>query len=175
MKLLTKITTIYDRAVDILIVFSCLLLTFMTLAISANVFLRYFLNKPQVWAFEISGFILLYLVFLGAGWLLKSEGHVKVDFVVARLSTRSQNLIAIITSLIAAIACLVLVWYGTEVTWDNFEKGVVTVTVWRYPKFALLLVIPLGSFLLFIQFLRRSYKFMRVREEKVGEEMHIGV
>ena len=103
----------------------------------------------------------MFLTLLGATWLLKLEGHVKMDLLVNQLNPRTQALLNIITSILGAIICLVIAWYGTEVTWSQFQKGITYPTVLEPPVFIILSVIPIGYFLLFIQFLRRTYSFLR--------------
>ena len=41
------------------------------------------------------------------------------------------------------------------VTWDQFQRGVTDVQAIDFPKYLVLSVIPLGFFLLTVQFLRR--------------------
>ena len=157
MKLITRGTTIFDRTLDLLAVLAGTLLIFTMLAISYDVVFRYFLNRPLGWVVEISEYVLLYITFLGTAWLLRREGHVKIDIVFNRLSSRNQSLLNIVTSIIAAIACLALAWWGVDVTLDNFQRNLVIRETLDVPKFILIAVIPLGSFLLFAQFLRRAY------------------
>jgi TRAP-type C4-dicarboxylate transport system permease small subunit len=94
-------------------------------------------------------------------WVLKIEGHVKIDLVVNRLKPRNQCLVNTITSILGAITCLVLVWYGTKLSWEFFERGTITNTILELPSAPLFAIIPIGSFLLFIQFLRRSYGYLK--------------
>jgi TRAP-type C4-dicarboxylate transport system permease small subunit len=94
-------------------------------------------------------------------WVLKIEGHVKIDLVVNRLNPRNQCLVNSITSILGAITCLVLLWYGTKVSWELFERGTITNTILELPSAPLFAIVPIGSFLLFIQFLRRSYGYLK--------------
>ena len=82
-----------------------------------------------------------------------------MDIVLTRLSPKMQAIINIITSILGAFICLLLTWYGTQVTWEHFREGLSTETALRLPMVYLLAIIPAGSFLLFIQFLRRAYGF----------------
>jgi TRAP-type C4-dicarboxylate transport system permease small subunit len=94
-------------------------------------------------------------------WVLKIEGHVKIDLVVNRLNPRNQCVVNSITSILGAITCLVLLWYGTKVSWEFFERGTITNTILELPSAPLFAIVPIGSFLLFIQFLRRSYGYLK--------------
>ncbi len=162
MKPATKAGIIFDRAIKSLTWLACVLLTFAILAVSIDVVLRYFFNRPTIWVLEICEYILLYVVFLGAAWVLKEEGHVRVGLVVDRLSPKTQALINMITSIVGALVCLTLTWYGVQVTWNHFVRGVPSIEMLHLPQFLVLMIIPIGSFLLFVQFLRRSYGYLNI-------------
>jgi C4-dicarboxylate transporter DctQ subunit len=106
---------------------------------------------------EINEYILLYITFLVAAWVLKSEGHIKMDMLLNRLSSRTQSLINAVTSVISAIVCCILAYYGAKVSWDLFRSDYFTPTILEVPKCIIIAVIFLGSFLLFLQFLKNAY------------------
>jgi TRAP-type C4-dicarboxylate transport system permease small subunit len=141
-------TPLFDRIIDLLASLAGGLILFMMLSICIDVVLRYFLNRPLTWGVEISEYILLWSTLLSVAWVLKIEGHVKI-------------LVNTITSILGAITCLVLLWYGTKVSWEFFERGTITNTILELPSAPLFAIIPIGSFLLFIQFLRRSYGYLK--------------
>jgi len=171
MKLLTKVTAIFDRTIDILAWLASGLLLFATLSICLDVIFRYFLNRPLIWVLEISEYILLWITFLGAAWLLKIEGHVKVDIVLNQLKAKNQALLNTITSVTGAMMCLALTWYGVLATWDFFQRGHYDPTILQPPTFILIAIIPAGSFLLFIQFLRRAYGNLSSLKSSSKKEM----
>ena len=160
MKRLTKLADLLDRAMYILVFFSFGLLLCAVLIICIAVFSRYVINKPFVWVEQISGYILVYIVFLNAAWVLKKNRHIKLDILLNSLNPKTQTLFNIVTSFLGAIVCLVITWYGVDVTWDYFQRGVPSVEVLRVPLFTIWWVIPVGGFLLFIQFLRRAYSLL---------------
>ena len=159
MKLLAKVTAIFDRTIDLLAFVAGTFIILMMLAVGSEVVTRYFLNSAIVGVVDIAEILILYITFMAAAWLLKGDGHVKMDLVVNRLKPRARTLLTIATSIIAAIICFILFWYGTMVTWDNFQRGVDEVGIMEIPTFAIVLVIPIGGFLLFVQFLRRAYGY----------------
>lgn len=161
MKALTKIISFFDRVIDIFAFLAALLLLFMMLSVTFDVFMRFFFNRPQAWTIEFAGYSLLYITFLGTAWVLKKEGHVIIDIILDRLNPRNQNLFNIIISVIGMVISLILVWYGTLVTLDHFRRGVYFYTVLETPTAPILAIIPVGSFLLFIQFARRTYSYVQ--------------
>ena len=101
---------------------------------------------------------LLYITFAGTAWVLKRDSHVKIDILNTLLSPRHVCILNFISNIIGVFVCSVLTYYGTKVTWDHFERGMYNPTLMEFPKGPLLLIIPVGTFLLLIEFIRRTLK-----------------
>ncbi len=159
MRILIKIGSVFDHALNLLAILASVLLVFMMLSISTEIVMRYFLNRPIVGIIKITEICLLFVAFLGTAWLLRREGHVKMDIIVNRLQPRTQAFFGIFSSLLGAIVCWVLVWYGVEVTVDHFLRGTYQATTLEIPNAPILAIIPLGSLMFFVQCLRRAYGY----------------
>lgn len=160
LKLLTRASTVFDRILELSALLAAVILLFIMLLVSAGVILRYFFHNPLRWSFDVSEIALLYITFLGTAWLLRAEGHVKVDILISRFKPTVQAYFGIFSSIVGIIISWVLVWYGAQVTIDHFQRGIVEPTAVEFPVGPILLIIPLGSILLFIQSLRRSYGYL---------------
>jgi len=161
MKQLNKVAAIFDRTNNILFHLAGILIIFVMLAVGAEVTMRSLLGHGTIWVQEVSNYSLLFITFLSATWVLKIEKHVKIDLLLNRLNPRAQALLNMITSILCVIVCAVLTWYGTRVTWDYFRSGYYFSTPLETPQFVILGIIPIGSFLLVIQFLRRTYGYLK--------------
>ena len=161
MKFLRRIGGIYYGTVDVFAFMAGVLIIYLMLSVSAEVVMRYFLNRPTMWVIDVATIVLLNFTFLGAAWLLKREGHVKMDLVINRFNPLAQTVINITTSLFGAIVCVGLTWYGAKVTLEHFTSGIFQPTALELPSHLTLFMIPIGSFLLFIQFLIRTYGYFR--------------
>ena len=160
MKLLTKAGSIFDRTNGILAVITALLLIFIMLGVVANVTMRSLITR-SIWGMsELTEYSLLYITFLGATWVLQKEGHVRMDLVLSRLKPGAQTVMNIITSTVGAMMCFLLTWYGVEVVLRDFRSAEYYSTELEPPRFLILLIIPLGTFLLSIQFLRKIYGYL---------------
>lgn len=166
MRFLKKLNSFFDGIIDGMAFLAGLLLLFTIFSICYEVLIRYFLMRPSTWSVEITEYILLYITFLGAPWLLKQKGHVKVDVVLNMLNIRTQRILNLITSLLGAIICLVLFWFGVLTTADHFMRKIPVIKSLEVPKFILLAVIPFGSLLLCIQFIRQIVAIAKNLKEK---------
>jgi C4-dicarboxylate transporter, DctQ subunit len=155
-----KLLTIFDRTMDFMAFLAGVILIFIMLSVCGEVILRDFLNAPQMWVTQVTECLLLYITFLGSAWLLREEGHVKVDILLSHLKPRTGALLGIIGSLIGVIVSLVITICGSTLTWHYFLKGMYTPTVMEIPLAAILVIIPFGSLMLLIQFIRRTCRFI---------------
>lgn len=128
------------------------LLFLMIAAVSYSVIGRRFFDLPGAWAVELSEYAMLYLTFLLAPWVLKQDGHVRVDVLVSRLGPQTQFLFGLIAGVAAAISCLVLFWFSLDVALDSYQRDVILRRILQVPQYMLLAVIPLGSLFLFLRF-----------------------
>lgn len=160
MKLLKRVTSIFDQGNNVLAFFASILIIVMMLIVVYEIFIRRFLNSPTIWTAEVTRYILLWITFLSAAWLLREEGHVKMDILLDRLNPRAQSILNIITSSICTIICLIITWYAGKVTWDQLQSGFLMPGLWSPPKWPIMAIIPVGFFLLFVQFMRRTYRFI---------------
>lgn len=172
LKLLRKAGVVFDRILELLMALASSMLVFAMLLVCTDVLMRYALNHALGWSIEISEAILVGVVSLGMAWLLKEEGHVKVDFLLKRLSSGSQALVTGIMSVIAAAALFMIAWFGLRITFEFMQSGTAIETgLLRIPKAYLLMPLGIGCFLFAVQFLRRSYRYLTTwkKRECVGE------
>lgn len=161
MKVLAKATAIFDHIINALAGGAGGIVIAMMLLMCYEVVMRYFLNRPPAWAVEVCEYMIFVLAFLGAAWLLKLGGHVRVDIVLGRLNPKAQTLLNIATSAIGVIICLVLAWYGGETAWEHFQQGTSVVKTLSIPRVVFLAFIPPCCFLLSMEFLRQTYGCVR--------------
>ena len=158
MKLLAKVIKILDRIIDIGAIIAGILVIFLMLSVSLEVTLRYFFGRPTIWVVEIAEYVLVYIPFLVAAWVLKRGGHVRMDLVLNRFSPKNQYLLNAITSFTGAVICFILTWSGVKAT--LCYVGYKTPTPLMMPKSLIIAVIFVGTFLLFVQFLRITYGYL---------------
>ncbi len=157
---LEKLSTFFDKVLAFFTIIAGILVLFLMLSVSLEVVLRYFFNKPTSWVVELSEYILLFIPFLVGAWVLKQEGHVKMDLFLIRLNPKNRALIISITSFISASISLILVIFGIKSAAYFYSVSYKTPTILRFPKSILISIIFLGMFLLFVQLMRRGYNHL---------------
>jgi TRAP-type C4-dicarboxylate transport system permease small subunit len=133
----------------------------MMLATVAKVALRVVANHGILGIDQLSGTMMVYITFLGAAWVLRNDGHVTVDIFIDTLPARVRRMVQVVGSLVGAAACLSIAWFATHAVIVSIQRGVLIAAEIEMPRAVNLVVIPLGCFLLGIEFVRRALRFHR--------------
>lgn len=126
----------------------CLLIPLMVLTAS-DVIGRKFFAKTVPGAFELSEYILAVFIFLGAAYTQQVKGHVGVNFLTSRLSSRSQVLCSIITLLMSLFIISIVIWHG----WIEGIRERTVSDMLRIPQSPFRLLVAIGGFLLWMELL----------------------
>jgi TRAP-type C4-dicarboxylate transport system permease small subunit len=141
------------------------------LAVTIDVLLRYSLGITYNGLFEIMEYTLLWMTFLPTAWLLKIDGHIKVDLLIERLAPRQKAMLNIVTSIICAILLCALAWYGARLTVLDAQTGLYLSTVLTPVKWPIEIIIPIGYLLLLIELLRKTYNYILTWRSMSGGEV----
>ena len=129
----------------------CILI--LTLSVAYEVFVRYVLNAPTVWAFDMM--VQMYgALFLMAGpYALAQDSHVRADVIYRLLSVRWQARLDLILYICFFFpGMLALAWYGAEIAADSWRYKEVS---WNSPAriqiYFFKTLIPLAAGLFIVQ------------------------
>ena len=145
---------IMDRILNLLAVIAGLLVLFIAFSVGYSILARFLGYQAPVWVVQFSEYALLWITFLAAAWVLKRGKHVSIDILTSRMGRRRKTSFDVVHSILGMLVCALLCFYGLSVTWGHFKTGVTDVQAVDVPKGLILVVIPLGFFLLLVQFLR---------------------
>jgi TRAP-type C4-dicarboxylate transport system permease small subunit len=113
-----------------------------------EIIMRYGISSPTRWSFEVSTYLFIVGVFLGAAYTQTEHGHVSVDLVTSRLSPKVRGVLAIV-SYLATLVYLVLFALATwGEAWLSYTRDFHSTTVMRIPLFPIQVWIPIGIILL---------------------------
>lgn len=129
-----------------------------------EVFTRALGGASRLWVIEASEYMLLFIAFLGAPYLLEKNRHVVLDLLYNNLRGRPRKLVQAINALTGLAVCAVLGWAGLEVVLDQFIEGTREVTVMRPLSWYISTAVPLGMILMAMQFLDQFVSLFRARD-----------
>ncbi|MFC4271212.1 TRAP transporter small permease subunit [Sneathiella chungangensis] len=129
----------------------CIML--LTLSVSYEVFVRYVLNSPTVWAFDVM--VQMYgALFLMAGpYALAQDSHVRGDVLYRLLPVEWQARIDFVLYILFFFpGMMALFWFGAEIAADSWRYKEVS---WNSPAriqiYFFKTLIPVAGFLLMLQ------------------------
>lgn len=139
-----------------------LLLIPLVLITCFEVFMRYVVAMPTIWAWDLNIQIFAAIVMLGGAEALRKGAHIVVDVVVDKAKPRTRAILDLITAPIFFFGMLVLLAGG----WDQFSLSwrmrEAMPTVWAPPYYTMKFMVPLGAFLLMLQGVAECWKKLEV-------------
>ncbi|MGQ7793307.1 TRAP transporter small permease subunit [Faunimonas sp. B44] len=132
----------------------------MTLGVSYEVFVRYVLNRPTVWAFDLT-YILYGTLFMMAGaYTLSRDGHVRADVVYRLWRPRVQATVELVLYFLfffpGVIAFMVAGWKYASRSWRYLEVS--SMSPVGIPIFQFKSVIVVAGALLFLQGIAQVFR-----------------
>ena len=115
----------------------------MMLIVAYSVVNRYILNTPITWTDELSGYLVVALVMLGAADALRRGDHISVDLITSRLTKKGKRLVEIWGYFVVLVFSSVLL-ISSKKTIDysvNFKivsEGYLEVPMWIPQSFLIL-------------------------------------
>jgi C4-dicarboxylate transporter DctQ subunit len=146
-----------DHIFSFMALLAALLLLFITFSIGYSIFTRQLGLPMPVWVVQFNEYALLWLTFLTTGWILARNKHVSVQILAQRLGRAGERTLGVLHNLVGAALCGVFCWYGATTTYDHHVRHIIDVGSIDFPKAIVLMIIPIGFFLLTLQFLRNLY------------------
>lgn len=122
-----------------------LILGVMFLSMVANITARK-LGVSMIWVEELSGYGAVWATYLGIGFALREERHVRVDILTRKLSPRGQELMRFLGDLVSVVFSALITWKGFYLIWASYISGRHTPFL-EIPIYLLQIVLPVGMIL----------------------------
>ena len=143
-----RLSRLYGRLLDGMLLAACLLLLGMTLLIGADVLLRNVGAGGIPPSNELSEDSLYLITLLAAPGLLRRGQHIRIDIVLRVLPPRLAWLLEWLCDAIGIVCCLYFVWYGARVTVASYLAGSISMKTLILPEWWLLSPMPVAFCLL---------------------------
>jgi TRAP-type transport system small permease protein len=114
-----RLLTAYCRALEAV---CALLMAAMVVLVFGNVVLRYFFNTGWLISEEISRWMFVWMVFMGAVAVMRERGHMGTDMVIVRLPVWAQRLCLVV----AQTVMLYITWLMFSGSWTQVQVNLET-------------------------------------------------
>ena len=153
MRIYLRVIRAIDRFTEWSGYFFTVLLVPLVLANTVEVFMRYVLDSPTVWALDTTVMSYGALFMLGSAFTLMKGAHVRTDIFWQRFSNRKKGIIDSLTYLLFFLPAMAILFQLSfeEFTyaWSIDERS--NYTPWQPVIWPLRGVVPLTALLLFVQ------------------------
>ena len=139
----------YDGLLAVLAAISAVSLGLLSFIIAYEVLMRWVGWRPPVWPVAISEYTMLYATVLAAPWVLRRAEHIQVTTLVVVLPANMRMMLGRVVCLLGMTVCLLVAWYALQVTLT--AQGL-EIRSFEMPKWIVYASLPLGFFLLAIEF-----------------------
>lgn len=106
---------------------------------------------------EISEYMLMIATFIAAPWVLYRNEHIRVDVLLNAIPKSVTFLLELVSNLIGFLVTAILTWQSIIVLTDYYSQGSVVFKELIFPEWWLTLPLLIGSVLLSLEFVRRTY------------------
>ena len=145
----------------------------LLLIVTYAVVTRYVFNNPPTWAEEICCYLFIFVVFIPLGWILKGDHNIALDLVLKKVSPGKRHWLEIINSFVSLLFCLILAWYAAKYTIFQYRFNFQSNTLLAVPLWIPYLIIPVGMFLISLQYLVKIPKYISsLSGKKMGADEH---
>ena len=134
------------------------LMAAMMVVITLDVVLRNLGYQSSAHFFTFTEYALLVIPCMGAPWLAREKGHIYVEILLMSLAPRARARLTVLIGLICIAVCLVIAWFGFEVTWQNFVQNEKDVRSFDMPRWMVVVWIPISFLMMAIEFARFLYR-----------------
>ena len=152
---------LYDRVIDATGLIAGVCIVAMALAVTLDIAMRYFGWGTLGWVVEVSEYNLFVVTMLGAPWVLRESGHVRVDLVVSALPERARRSTELAAEVIGLLIAAALGVFGFLGALDAFQTDAKIFKTLTLDEWWLLAFMPFCGLLLTIEFCRRIYQRLR--------------
>jgi C4-dicarboxylate transporter, DctQ subunit len=137
----------YDKAEEYVLIGSLVLTATL---VFIQVIMRYVFNASLSWSEELTRYIFIWQIWLGASIGLRDKKHIRVEVIQSLLKPNMALLMDILANLIWMAACTYFVYNGFQLVFDLIQKNSVS-TALRIPLWTVYAALPVSCFVIVIR------------------------
>jgi len=135
-----------------------------------GVIMRYLLHNPITWGAQILLLLFFPIAVLAGGYVLLVEGHVRLDVLYSRWSSRGRAIADAATFIVFLLFTTMLAWASIEMAWESVKIREVSWYIFKAPVYPKKIALALGVLLLLLQGIAQFVRNIRLIKGKGIEE-----
>lgn len=130
---------------------AALLMPVLALVVAFEVFSRYILDSPTIWAFDLSLFMFGYIAALGGAYAQQKKAHINVDILYLQVSHKTRCVFNLISYSLAVFFLLLIVLMSIGKYEEAIEFDYRRQSEWAPPMFHFWIMMIIASGLFIVQ------------------------
>jgi TRAP-type C4-dicarboxylate transport system permease small subunit len=123
----------------------------LTAFIAAAVFARRVLGTPILATDEVSGYLLLTIVFLGIAYTMKAGGHIRADILLSHVPSRVRTGLELLATALALVFAAALLAGNWTLAAEYYTRGTLSFRYLQTPLWLPASLLVVGSAILLLQ------------------------
>ena len=134
----------------------------MMLLTTTDVAGRYLLNKPVLFAYEVTEYLMVVCVYMALAYTESQDGHVNVTALYSHLSPRVQAIMFIAARVVILALCILLIGKTFSLAYFSLQQNEITPTGVGTPLGPAKMVVPIGLSLMVVELILRIVSRIRM-------------
>jgi TRAP-type C4-dicarboxylate transport system permease small subunit len=136
----------------------------VSIIVCAQVVMRYFFNFTPEWSEELSRYLIVWTIFIGAAIGVRENIHIGVDAVIRLMPEKGKLFLEFLLNAMGAIVAGVLIWLSIGFILDTIEYEQLSPAM-RIPMYLPYLAMPVGLSFAIVHFIHDIVKLFVDHEE----------
>ena len=133
----------------------------LLILVAGDVFFRYFLNAPLLFAEEVSGYLVALIGYFGAAETLRCNRHIRVEVLVKWLPSRAQLWLNAAAHVVGTLILAVFAWHVVVFVERSFSRGTVSASILAVPLWVPQTAMLLGTLAFLLQIILETMRAVR--------------
>lgn len=140
----------------------------MMILVTVSVLARYVLNEPFSFTEEISGYLVMFMVFMGLGYTFRTGGHIRTDLFTGRVSPGVRRWLDLFGALICLGWAAAVLWALAVRTLSYYQEGTQSLTPLQTLRWIPSVFMVIGTALLVLEVGSALLKLAASRSRHAG-------
>jgi len=142
-----------------------LFLVVMVVIVFWQIVSRVLFGSSFTWTSELAKFLMVWIIFLGAGFAFQYGAHISIEVVVDRVSIKVKKLFQILVLLFSSIFIIILILNGLELVGSAMEQISASLGI---PMGYVYTVIPISGILILLNMIDVTIRFITTDNTSSG-------
>lgn len=121
-----------------------------------------FVSTSPLWTLEMAQFVMTAYYMLGGGWSILDEGHVRMDLLYSRWSTKRKAIVDGFTAFFLVVYLGIMLYGGLSSTSYALQYGETSYSSWAPYMAPIKIIMCVGIFLMLLQAMAQLFKDIAV-------------